>query len=416
MNDRIKKLIKKTLFYNNVINKINRKKRLEICKELSANSKTDEKLVVFSAFAGRKYACSPKAIYQYMINNDEFKDFKFVWGFKNPDEKKIFFNDTRTRVVKYYSKDYYEALATAKYWVFNFKTADFYIKRDDQIFIECWHGTPLKKIGRDIEVDGSKAMSLDEMHKSYLQDAKKYDYFISPSKYATECFVSAFGLNYLNKESIIVEQGYPRNDALINSTPQDILEIKKKLGIPDNKKVILYCPTFRDNQYKEGSGHIYELGLNLKKLMQKTGNEYFLILRVHYLVSNSMDISGMKDTVIDLSDYDDINDLYLISDVLVTDYSSVFFDYANLKRPMLFYMYDLADYKNNLRDFYISLEEIPGPIYETEEELFEGLNSINQIKEMYMSKVEKFSSIYNYLDDGKATERVVKACINKNEE
>lgn len=415
MIEKLKKILKNTSFYRNVVNKRNKKKRLEICRELSANSKTDEKLVVFSVFAGRKYACSPKAVYEYMIKSEQFKDYKFVWGFLKPDEKREMFNDSRTSVVKYYSKDYYEALAKAKYWILNFKTSEFYIKRDDQIFVECWHGTPLKRLGLDIEVNGSKSMGLDEMHKTYLDDSAKYDYFVSPSEYATKCFVSSFGLDRLGKENIIIEQGYPRNDALINTTEKEISEIRKRLGVPENKKVLLYCPTFRDNQYKKGTGHVYELGLDIKKLLEKTRDEYFLILRVHYLVSNSMDISGMKDSVLDLSDYDDINDLYLISDVLVTDYSSVFFDYANLKRPMLFYMYDLDDYKNNLRDFYIGLDELPGPVYEKEDDLFAGLNNIDCIEEEYREKLEEFSAKYNYLDDGKATERTVNAFICKDE-
>ena len=134
-------------------------------------------------------------------------------------------------------------------------------------------------------------------------------------------------------------------------------------------------------------------------------------MRLHYLVSNVIDVSQFKNFVYDVSNYEDINELYVISDILVTDYSSVFFDYANLKRPIIFYMYDLEEYKNSIRDFYINLKELPGPILENEKDLIKTIKNLNDIYKQYDNKYRKFNKKYNYLDNGEVTSKVLKECI-----
>lgn len=411
---KIKALSKKI---NNTRKKIKRKiklkRKINACKKISKQQKIDEKLIIFSSFAGRTYTCSPKAIYEYMIERPEYKDFKFVWAFSKPKEKNMYFNEKRTSIVKYNSKEFFEILSKAKYWVFNFKTPNYFIKKDDQVFIQCWHGTPLKKLGCDITIEkGNKATKLKDIHKSYIEDAKKYDYFISPSKFATEKFCSAFALEKLNKKNIILEKGYPRNDYLFKYSEKDINHIKERLNIPKDKKVILYAPTFRDNQYKAGVGHTYKLGINLLRLKEELSDDYVLLMRLHYLVSNKINVNQFKGFVYDVSNVEDINELYIISDMLITDYSSVMFDYANLKRPMLFYMYDLEEYEKEIRSFYIKLEELPGPIVQKEKELIKNIVNIDDIEDKYKSKYEKFNSKYNYLDKGNSSEEVIKECIN----
>lgn len=403
----MKRIIKKIKKQRN----LNKKTRL--CKKIAKKQEVNQKLIIFSAFAGRTYSCSPKAIYEYMINTPEYKDFKFVWAFNKVNEKKKYFSGDRTELVKYNSREFFEKLSAAKYWIFNFKTPKYFIKKENQIFVQCWHGTPLKRLGCDIEIEkGNKATKLKDIHKSYINDAKKYDYFVSPSKFASKKFCSAFSLKKLNKESIILEKGYPRNDYLFSYTNEDIKKIKSSLNIPEDKKVILYAPTFRDNQYRAGVGHTYELGINLLRMKEKLPKDYIILMRLHYLVSNAIDVSQFKNFVFDVSNYEDINELYIISDILVTDYSSVFFDYANLKKPILFYMYDLELYKEKIRDFYIDLKELPGPIVKNDRELIENIKNINNIENQYSSKYKDFNKKYNYLDKGESSSLVVKECIN----
>lgn len=374
--------------------------------------KMDDKVIFFEAFGGRNYTCSPKAIYEKMLTMKEFKDFKFVWAFVDPSKHDVL-NDKRLTIVKTNSKDYYKYLSIAKYWIVNSIIDEGIIKKKNQVYVQCWHGTPLKKLRYDIEVNGAVLNTIEEIRKRNDRDARKFDYFISPSKYCTEKFTSAFNLKALGKENIIIEKGYPRNDFLFNKTKKDVDSIKKKLGLPLDKKVIFYLPTFRDNQHTSGIGYTYNLAIDFDSLKKKFSKDYVILFSPHYFIANSIDLSKYKGFVFNVARYDEINELYLVSDIIMTDYSSVFFDFANLKRPMLFYMYDFDDYQNNLRDFYISLDELPGPIAKTQEELENNLKNIDSIFINYKKKYEKFNKKYNYLDDGNASERVIKVIFKE---
>ena len=374
--------------------------------------KMDDKVIFFEAFGGRNYTCSPKAIYEKILTMKEFKDFKFVWAFVDPSKHDVL-NDKRLTIVKTNSKDYYKYLSIAKYWIVNSIIDEGIIKKKNQVYVQCWHGTPLKKLRYDIEVNGAVLNTIEEIRKRNDRDARKFDYFISPSKYCTEKFTSAFTLKALGKENIIIEKGYPRNDFLFNKTKKDVDSIKKKLGLPLDKKVIFYLPTFRDNQHTSGVGYTYNLAIDFDSLKKKFSKDYVILFSPHYFIANSIDLSKYKGFVFNVARYDEINELYLVSDIIMTDYSSVFFDFANLKRPMLFYMYDFDDYQNNLRDFYISLDELPGPISKTQDELENNLKNIDSIFKDYKGKYEKFNKKYNYLDDGNASERVIKVIFKE---
>ena len=404
--------ISKTKYGKALVSRLRSARKLKRVKAISAENEINPKKVIFSSFAGRKYACNPKAIYEYMINSPEFDDFEFVWGFRNAAAKAEFFDDKRTKFVKNGSLAFFKELAQSKYWVFNYKTTKYFIKKEGQVYLQCWHGTPLKRLGCDISIeDGNKANSLSDIHRLYIEESAKYDYFISPSAFCTEKFITAFALDKLHKEDIILECGYPRNEALFTFETSQVEAIKEKLGIPLDKKVILYAPTFRDNQYVKGQGNTYKLGMNLLRWQDYLSEDYVVLMRLHYLVSNSINVSQFEGFAYDVSQYDDINDLYIISDMLITDYSSVFFDYANLKRPILFYMYDLEEYKNNIRDFYIDLDELPGPIAENESDLMDLIYNINNVATEYQQCYRAFNEKYNYLDGPGVTEKIVKEFV-----
>lgn len=369
--------------------------------------KVDDKKIFFEVYDGRNYTCSPKAIYEKMLTMKEFKDFKFIWAFNNPSKHDII-KDKRLTIVKTKTKDYYKNISSSKYWIVNSILDECITKKKGQVYVQCWHGTPLKRLRYDIEVNGAVLNTVEEIRKRNDRDASKFDYFISPSKYCTEKFTSAFNLIALGKKDIIIEEGYPRNDSLFNRSKKDIDKIKDKLGIPKDKKVICYLPTFRDNQHTSGVGYTYDLAIDFDSLKKKFGKDYVILFKPHYFIANKIDLSKYKNFVYNVASYDEINDIYLVSDLLITDYSSVFFDYANLNRPVMFYMYDYDDYKNNLRDFYISLDELPGPIAKTQKELEDYITNIDKSISKYKKTYEKFNDKYNYLDDGNASERVIR--------
>lgn len=410
MKKKIKKVLmdisKKNVFFRKIFRKcllLKNKFRYSIYKR---KYKIDDKTILFEAFGGRNYTCSPKAIYEQILTMPEFKNFKFIWAFIEPDNHEIK-KDERTKIVKSKSKEYYKYCSIAKYWVVNSIMLEHISKKEGQIYVQCWHGTPLKKLRYDIEATGAVLNTIKEIRKRNDIDAKRFDYFISPSKYCTEKFTSAFNLKAIGKEDIIIEKGYPRNDFLFNKTQEDIIEIKKKIGIPLDKKVIFYLPTFRDNQHTSGVGYTYKMELDLDRFKEKFADKYVLLFSPHYFIANSIDLSKYEGFVINVARYDEINELYLASDIIMTDYSSVFFDFANLKKPMLFYMYDYEVYQGQLRDFYISLDELPGPIAKNQDELESYLDNIEEEAKKNREKYIKFNQKYNYLDDGNASQRVI---------
>lgn len=406
-------LAKKNMLFRNFARKI-----MYILKRIkykieSSLKKIDEKVVLFSCFNGKSYTCSPKAIYEYMLTDEKYKDYQFIWFF-NDVEKYDFLNKNKnTKVVQNKSKQYTRYLQTAKYWVFNYKIADYIKPKKNQVFLQCWHGTPLKRLGCDLTHFDNQLNTVQEMKKRYKVEAEKFSYFISPSKYASEKFTSAWNLKEIGKENIIIEQGYPRNDFLLNYTQEDVAKIKKEIIGEDiqDKKIILYAPTYRANQHESGVGYVYKEEVDFQKMREKLGNDYIILFRPHYFIANIFDFEKYKGFVYNVSNIDDINELYIISDILITDYSSVFFDYANLKRPMIFYMYDLEYYRDKSNGFYIDIEEeLPGKIIKTDDELIEEI--IEVAKEFkYDEKYERFNKKYNYLDDGKASKRVIEVVI-----
>lgn len=412
----LKKLSKKSYTFRTIYNYAKKVKRRNTYQNISKSTEVDPKLVIFESFFAKKYACSPRAIYEYMLQNPEYNEYRFVWAFRKPDEYQWLEDNGRTTLVQYDSKRYFEYYAEAKYWVTNSRLPEEILRKEDQVYIQCWHGTPLKRLGYDIEGPGGNTLgSTKKVRKQYSNDAKRYSYMLSPSPFCTEKFTSAFNLKELFPErNIIVEEGYPRNDFLSNFTEKDVEQIKERLELPKDKKVILYAPTWRDNQHVLGKGFTLDVQLDLKEMQKALGDEYIVLMRLHYLIANHLDLEGVQDFAYDVSKLDDINDLYAISDMLITDYSSVFFDYAILKRPMMFYMYDLEEYKNDIRDFYIDLEELPGPIVETQESLVEEILNSGGYNRKYQQKYSAFNEKFNSLEDGQAARRVVEYIMAEN--
>src|SRR5699024_6347037 len=202
----------------------------------------------------------------------------------------------------------------------------------------------------------------EKYKKNFITESSKWDYLISPNPYSTEIFKRAFQF-----DKTVIESGYPRNDFLINyNNKSDIASIKKRLNLSANKKIILYAPTWRDDDFKKKGHYNFDLPFDINVLEKEFSQDYMIVLRLHYLIAEQIDLSKYPDFIIDFSYHEDIRDLYLVADVLITDYSSVFFDYANLKRPIIFYVHDIDNYRDKLRGFYFDFESLaPGPLVKT---------------------------------------------------
>ena len=355
-----------------------------------------KKTIVFESFLGKSYSDSPKYIYEYMVNHK--MDFNYVWIFN--EKKNIPGNATQ---VKRFSLKYFYHLARAKYWVSNSRLPITLDKRSENIYLQTWHGTPLKQLVFDME----DVYSADPQYKpNFYKQSRRWDYLSSPNAYSSEIFRSAF-----KYEKEMLEFGYPRNDILYtHNNPKDITKLKERMKLPVDKKVVLYAPTWRDDEFFSAGKYKFTLQLELDKLQASLGDEYIVLLRMHYFIANQLDTSKYDGFVYDFSSYDDIAELYLVSDILITDYSSVFFDYANLERPILFYTYDLENYRDKLRGFYLDIEkEVPGPLLRTTEEVIHAISTIDDVQKEYENKYNSFYDRFCKWDNGQASENTVKA-------
>ena len=373
-------------------------------------TKINARRIVFESFQGRSFSCNPKGIYHAMLRDENYRDFEYIWVFRDVEKGKKLVDNRAVKIVRFESFSYYKALAGAKYWVFNSNTRSFLKPRREQVFVQTWHGTPLKKIGCDVVKEGNAVTKVSEIPKIYNREAEKISYMISPSAYCTEKLISAFRLREHQKEDIVLEVGYPRNDSLFQYTEDTIKHIRQKLGIPSGKKVMLYAPTFRDNRHSTVGGFLADTKMDFGKMKENFGRDYVLLFRAHYFIAQQMNIEQYRGFVLDVSGVDDVNELYLISDLLITDYSSVFFDYANLRRPMFFYIYDYKEYKESVRDLYFDMKELPGPVVTSQEQLTDAIKRYDAAK--WKERYERFHEKYNYLDDGNSGKRAVEKMIS----
>jgi CDP-glycerol glycerophosphotransferase len=389
----------------NLITFLRKVKRRLVVYSLQINYRpATKKTVIFESFGGRQISDSPLAIYEQM--KKDHPEYRLVWVI----------NKDKVATVEAAGYDYVirgtfkwaKTIEKAHIWVENARLPAWVRKPEHVKLIQTWHGTPLKKLGLDIEKVTMPGTTTERYHANFVKEANRWDVLISPNAYSTSIFRQAFG--YQNQ---ILESGYPRNDVLANPSTEQITALKQKLGIPLDKKVIMYAPTYRDNQFFKKGKYSFKLPFSLKNFQERFGEDTVLLLRMHYLISNAMDISGFEDFAYDVSSYPNISDLYLVSDVLVTDYSSVFFDYAYLKRPVVFFPYDYEVYKDELRGFYLDYQtELPGEIVYNPDALRDGITRALAAEDMSQNaQFMKFYDRFCQIHAGDASQKVIEEMI-----
>lgn len=356
----------------------------------------DENIVFFESGLGRQVNDSPRAIYDELVARGDNR--RKVWSVRG----RASFGDENTTVVKRNSPSYFWFLARSKYWVSNQNLPHYITRGPGRFYVQTWHGTPLKRMALDIEeIHGRDEGYLGRVTKA----AAQWSVLVSPSQYATSCLRSAYGYRGPS-----VEFGYPRNDALVSQNRDSVgSDVRERLGIPPHAKTVLYAPTFRDD-VSLGNGRFgFELPFSLENFCDQLGDDVVLILRTHSLVAGRLHIpEHLRDAIVDASKFPDIQPLFLAADVLVTDYSSVYFDYSLLRRPMIFYAYDLERYRDSLRGFYLDYEAtVPGPVETTEQGLFASIQEGLAQPDRSESTIENFVEKFNPHSDGGATARTV---------
>lgn len=340
--------------------------------------------VVFESSWGAKTDCNPGAIYLYFQKNHP--EYECIW----------LLNDVRIpfqgngKAVRRGTFGYFNAISRAHYFVNNVNFANDYKKRSGQIEIQTMHGTPLKTLGLDVpgELDDP------DVRAAFIRRCSRWDYLVVQSDTAKEITKSC----YAYKKAYLTT-GYPRNDVLFEkNNSYDISLLKQKYGIDATKKLVLYAPTWRTRNR-------FDLMLDLQLMHERLGNKYEIAIRVHQFAVN--DKIAFPSFVHDFTHAQSMEELFLISDIVITDYSSLMFDYAILKRPLLFYVYDLEEYRDNLRGFNLDFEsEAPGPLLFTSEQVIESIENIEDTKKKYANKFNEFRQKYCMYEVGTASEQI----------
>lgn len=337
---------------------------------------TDNKLILFVSYGGRYYNDSPKCIYEYMKKDARFSEYKLEWAFLNPKEHRI------EKKIKIDSLRYYIHALQARCWVTNVNMErGLEFRGKNTYYFFTTHGTLPKLTGKD--VIGKKLFGGDFKYQ--------YDRSCAQSKIERDYQKSMYGLT----EDQILICGYPKNDRLVEQNVRERTDIKTKIGIPSEKKVILYAPTFRD-----GIKKTIEFPLDIDIWNKMLGEQYVLLVRAHPVVTNMINLPNNRGFVYDVSDYQDNTDLMLVSDFLVSDYSGIFFEYAVLHRPMYCYAYDYDQYERDRGLYFDIRKELPSG---DENYIIEHILSGGDID---MPKVEAFISKY-VTEYGHATQKAV---------
>ena len=280
--------------------------------------KSDDKLILFNSFGGKKYDDSPRAIYETMLSDKRFNNYKFIWAFHEPKN----FSVPGAEKVKTDTFTYFKIALKARCWITNSSIErDLNFKGKKTFYFNTWHGTPIKYMGMDVS-SSNKSFTGKGQHK--------FDEMTSQSEYETNIFSRVFNIP---RERFLM-CGLPRNDRLTKYTESEKSVIRKKFNVPEGKKIILYAPTFREYERDNTFGCILSPPVDLEKWERALGDKYCLLFRAHYEVVKIMNMKE-NDFIKDVSNYPELNDLMIATDILISDYSSIFFDFSIMDKIML---------------------------------------------------------------------------------
>ncbi|WBP88479.1 CDP-glycerol glycerophosphotransferase family protein [Kitasatospora cathayae] len=354
--------------------------------------------VLYDVFGGRGYADSPRAVHAELARRGA--PLEHLWVVDDGQAEL----PPGVVPVRIWSPEWYRALATCRYLVGNTHFPDFLERREGQVVVQTWHGSLLKRIAHDVDnswlADHGYLEALD-------RETPQWSMLLSPSPFATPILRRAF-----RYDGEVLESGYPRGDVLAQPDRRVAATVRRRLGIPEGKRVVLYAPTWREDQQRgDGEGFRLDLRLDVDHARRLLGEDHVLLVRPHSHVREPLPGSG-DGFLFDCGDFPDPQELLLIADVLVTDYSSIMFDFAITGRPVYFFTYDLEHYRDTLRGFYFDFEpNAPGPLVPDSAELLEALRELAdsgaELPPGYAERYRRFRAEHCALDDGGASRRVV---------
>jgi CDP-glycerol glycerophosphotransferase len=350
--------------------------------------------VLYDDFGGKRFGDSPRAVHQELVRRGS--SLEHLW---TVCDGQLDLPATAT-ALPVRSPEWYEALGRCRYIVGNTHLPPWIERREGQVVVQTWHGTPLKRIGHDFE---NTLFSSTSYLEDLDRESRQWSLLLSPNRFSTPILRRA-----LRFDGEILESGYPRNDALCSPDRDKAAErVRRALRLPEGKRVVLYAPTWRETLGRHRGGFAMDLRIDLDHARRELGGDHVLLIRPHTHVVEAVP-GADGDFVRDVSAYPDVSALMLAADVLVTDYSSLMFDFAVTGKPMLFFSYDLEEYRDTLRGFYVDFERrAPGPLLRTSAELVRALRGLDRATAPYAEAYRDFRAEFCDLDDGGAAARVV---------
>lgn len=348
--------------------------------------------IVFESMQGKEYNCNPQAIYEYIDRH--YPEYECIWAFDDAHHP-ITGNAKRVRRG---SLKYYYYLATTKYLVNNVNFPDEYVKREGQIEVQTMHGSPLKTFG--LEIPGELPAQKDR--ERFIKKSARWDYLVVQGTFTANKSLDCFGV-----KTEIMHTGYPRTDVLYAASSQKIEAIKQKLNIPQDIKVVLYAPTWRIR-------NVFDMQLDIEKFRQELGDDYVLLVKIHPFSANGFTVPTDDKYVFDMKNYASIEDLYLITDIFITDYSSALFDFVLTGKPMIFYLYDIKEYTENLRGMYFDIEkEAPGPLAYDNDQLIHAIKNIDKAMDECSDRIKEFYNTYVNYECENSSQKVVEILLKE---
>lgn len=348
--------------------------------------RTDETLVLIVSYMGKGFNDSPRVIFDYMKDNNEYDKYHCIWAFENPNK----FADVEAVTID--TLKYFQTALKAKYWITNTNIErGLKFKKTDQVYLNTWHGIALKHIGNDCP--GRKDYNFNTV-----------DYLVVSGDYDERIWESAFNAD----EKTYLKSGMPRNERLWLSTDEERQKLRAQLGIPNDKRAILYAPTWRDSK-DGGKSYEIEIPIHFDKWKKEIGEDYIVLFRSHHQTTKVIGVE-YDDFIRDVSDYPIVNDLIIASDMLITDYSAISFDYSITCKPIFCFAYDYDTYLAERGTYFDIDERYPNKACRTEEELLRRIRGIDYDAECSNSR--RFRDAFIQYGIG-ATEMCTKALFGR---
>lgn len=358
-------------------------------REYYQNLKVDKSVVLYEAFAGRSISCNPYALFKYALTDNELSRLTHVWCVDDlAGVPESYGNSDNVIFVLRESDLYLRYLASARILINNTTFPVYYVRKPDQIYLNTWHGTPWKTLGSDM-----KGRFFE--HKNFARNILQTTHLLSPNKHTTNVFVNRHGIpRTINTQ--IVELGYPRVDLTLDQSEAARRAVKARLRVPDSKPIVFYAPTWRGTLQNT----FIDCEVLLADLKKLSSNNYVLLFRGHYLQERALknlDIGCLAEPSVDT------NEILSVADILITDYSSVLFDYAPLNRPIALYIHDFDQYSQD-RGLYFTPDQVPGISCKDIHELVAYVSEC--LRNLRSSDHQSFKAAFFPHEDGSVSQKV----------